>query len=255
LELYKAVERDQMEMARAEKAEVEEQLKRMCGQQKETRAEMDAIKEGIKLERAEWERERKAAEMDKNGMKSRLEGIEQRERDLEGMAQKNGENMARRVAEMSKEMAENEAKMGRMEAELGQAKVAEEAEMRKAKRWREELAAERDRLRDLLARLRSVCLMAIRSSGTDEAGRFCLEPTCSLDDDVQLIGIIDDLLMKALCSARREADALRIQQQKQIRELDDLKRDILGLRRTGNELNASDDKLLMENKNIKEQVQ
>jgi hypothetical protein len=151
-------------------------------------------------------------------------------------------------------MAENEAKMERMEAELGHAKVAEEAEMRKAKRWREELAAERDRLRDLLARLRSVCLMAIRSSGTDEAGRFCLEPTCSLDDDVQLIAIIDDLLMKALCSARREADALRIQQQKQIRELDDLKRDILGLRRTGNELNANDDKLLMENKNIKKQV-
>ena len=90
--------------------------------------------------------------------------------------------------------------------------------------------------------------MAISSSDN-----CCLEPNC-LNDDIQLIAVIDDLLMKALSSARHEADSLRIQQQKQIRELDDLKRDIQNLRRTGHELNASDDKLLVENRNIKEQV-
>uniref|UniRef100_A0A915LU83 Uncharacterized protein n=1 Tax=Meloidogyne javanica TaxID=6303 RepID=A0A915LU83_MELJA len=90
--------------------------------------------------------------------------------------------------------------------------------------------------------------MAINSSDN-----CCLEPNC-LNDDIQLIAVIDDLLMKALSSARHEADSLRIQQQKQIRELDDLKRDIQSLRRTGHELNASDDKLLVENRNIKEQV-
>nr|CAD2200553.1 unnamed protein product [Meloidogyne enterolobii] len=90
--------------------------------------------------------------------------------------------------------------------------------------------------------------MAISSSDN-----CCLEPNC-LNDDIQLIAVIDDLLMKALSSARHEADSLRIQQQKQIRELDDLKRDIQSLRRTGHELNASDDKLLVENRNIKEQV-
>ena len=90
--------------------------------------------------------------------------------------------------------------------------------------------------------------MAINSSDN-----CCLESDC-LDDDMQLIAVIDDLLMKALSSARREADSLRIQQQKQIRELDDLKKDIQSLRRTGHELNASDDKLLVENRNIKEQV-
>lgn len=50
------------------------------------------------------------------------------------------------------------------------------------------------------------------------------------EGDEQIIATIDDIIMKALVTARREADALRLQQHTQLAELNDLRRDIEKLR-------------------------
>ncbi|KAM3717271.1 Girdin [Dirofilaria immitis] len=68
---------------------------------------------------------------------------------------------------------------------------------------------------------------------------------------------INDVIIKALAAARREADALKLQQHAQIAELNDLKEDIDRLRRSESNVNESDDRLhqlTIENRNIKEQV-
>ncbi|KAL3072002.1 hypothetical protein niasHS_016085 [Heterodera schachtii] len=243
----------QLDTLQREKFEAEAQLQTQKRQQRDCRAEMDALRERVACDADQWERQRKALESERNALRARLDIEEANARELHA-AKCEAESAARNAAEYERQVHEREERMRKLETELAQQRQQTDAEKKKSQLYREELITEQNRLSDLLGRLRSVCLMALRS-GADEAAdtSCCLEPTC-MQDDLQLIAIIDDLLMKALTDARREADALRVQQQKQIRELDDLKRDIQNLRKTGHELNASDDQLLVENRNIKEQV-
>ncbi|KAL3111186.1 hypothetical protein niasHT_017380 [Heterodera trifolii] len=243
----------QLDTLQREKFEAEAQLQTQKRQQRDCRAEMDALRERVACDADQWERQRKALESERNALRARLDIEEANARELHA-AKCEAESAARNAAEYERQVHEREERMRKLETELTQQRQQTDAEKKKSQHYREELITEQNRLSDLLGRLRSVCLMALRS-GADESAdtSCCLEPTC-MQDDLQLIAIIDDLLMKALTDARREADALRVQQQKQIRELDDLKRDIQNLRKTGHELNASDDQLLVENRNIKEQV-
>lgn len=51
-----------------------------------------------------------------------------------------------------------------------------------------------------------------------------------LSEDEEIIASIDEIIVKALTNARREADVLRLQQQTQTTELNDLKQEIQRLR-------------------------
>ncbi|ETN71896.1 hypothetical protein NECAME_19127, partial [Necator americanus] len=91
-----------------------------------------------------------------------------------------------------------------------------ELELQKTQRLREDLVSEKSKGAELVSRLRSVCAAVALNGGKIEVEM----------DDHQLIDSIDDVIMGALTAAKREADALRLQQHTQIAELNDLKSDI-----------------------------
>uniref|UniRef100_A0AC34GXV8 Uncharacterized protein n=1 Tax=Panagrolaimus sp. ES5 TaxID=591445 RepID=A0AC34GXV8_9BILA len=236
-----------------EKKRIETQLEKTKQKQKESRHELDALKdEYANLETAlsASERSKKTLEAERNTLKARVESLEDKCDQL-NVKLVNYENLEKRYANNEILLIEKSNKIADLEAENRTTKQQNELEMKKAQRLREDLVSEKCRIGDLLSRLRTVC-NAIRSNGGKLSNAEDL-----MNDDEKLIDIIDEVIMQALNAARREADALRLQQQLQIAELDDLKKDIESLRRAEGELNESDDKvkeLVMENKNIKEQV-
>ena len=125
---------------------------------------------------------------------------------------------------LEKSLVEKTTLISDIEAENRTYKQQMELETKKTQRLREDLVSEKASKSDLLSRLRSVCA-AIKSNG----GKVDKKEEV-LQDDEKLIQVIDDVIMQALNAAKREADALRLQEQLQIAELDDLKRDIQSLR-------------------------
>lgn len=98
-------------------------------------------------------------------------------------------------------------------------------------RLREDLVAVKSRCSDLISRLRSICVSIQLNGGKCEMQMMqSIDDDGDGDNDERIITIIDDVIMKALTAARREADALRLQQHTQIAELNDLKEDIERLR-------------------------
>ena len=154
MELRTNVEKEQLGLVQAEKREVESQLQKMCAQQKEARVELDSLKEQMLTEQVNWDKQKKMLEGEKSTLKARLEALEKKEAGWM-VAEQNAENLTRRIAELERELAEQRARTERFEAELMQARQQQDGELRKSQRYREELALERDRLRDLLSRLRS----------------------------------------------------------------------------------------------------
>uniref|UniRef100_A0A914QUI0 HOOK N-terminal domain-containing protein n=1 Tax=Panagrolaimus davidi TaxID=227884 RepID=A0A914QUI0_9BILA len=236
-----------------EKKRIETQLEKTKQKQKESRHELDTLKDeyaNLETALAATERSKKTLEAERNSLKARVESLEDKCDQL-NVKLVNYENLERRYANSENLLIEKSNKIADLEAENRTTKQQSELEMKKAQRLREDLVSEKCRIGDLLSRLRTVC-NSIRSNGGKLSNAEEL-----MNDDEKLIDIIDDVIMQALNAARREADALRLQQQLQIAELDDLKKDIESLRRAEGELNESDDKvkeLVMENKNIKEQV-
>ncbi|KHN81455.1 Daple-like protein [Toxocara canis] len=277
-----------LENAREEKLELEQQLEKIRAEQKVLRGENERLIQDIqKAEQAaaHTEKLKRSMEMDRNALKDRNEILEQRideikvkqmnmenvEKRLEAneqmLAEKQNrlnevqgeqrqmaqqfcelENVEKRLEANEQMLAEKQNRLNEVQGEQRQMAQQLELEMKKTDRLREDLVAEKSRYGDLIARLRSVCA-TIQLNG----GR-CEVPS---DDEVMVMAI-DDVILKALTTARREADALRVQQQTQIAELTDLRNDIEKLRKSdGHISNEADDRLrelTVENRNVKEQV-
>uniref|UniRef100_A0A8R1IGV7 Uncharacterized protein n=2 Tax=Caenorhabditis japonica TaxID=281687 RepID=A0A8R1IGV7_CAEJA len=114
-------------------------------------------------------------------------------------------------------------KLGILENQLEVTQQQLDVELKKIERLRENLVFEKSMKTDLAGRLKSLCTKLAVNGGNFDVDEL---------DDEQLIKKIDDIMMSALVTVKRESDTLRIQQTKQIAELLDLKKDIENLRYT-----------------------
>ncbi|KAJ1366375.1 hypothetical protein KIN20_027014 [Parelaphostrongylus tenuis] len=185
--------------------------------------------------------------MERNALRTRFENLNV---DYDELKERVGcaEDAARRLESGERRMAEQHGRISDLEAENRTLKQQMELEAQKTQRLREDLVSEKCKGAELVSRLRSVCATITLNGGKIE----------SQMSDNELIDSIDDVIMAALTAAKREADALRLQQHTQIAELNDLKSDIEKLRRSESvSLNESDDRvreLSKENVALKEQV-
>uniref|UniRef100_A0A1I7YV94 HOOK_N domain-containing protein n=1 Tax=Steinernema glaseri TaxID=37863 RepID=A0A1I7YV94_9BILA len=259
LEALLAARKEELLIMAEDKQKIESQLDRLRVEQRESKVELEQmLEEASKTESAlvTLERARKALEKEKIVLKEKLDKLEEELEEIK-LRNMNNENLSRRLENAEKTLIERNDRISDLDADNRTLKQQVELESRKTNRLREDLISEKSKHGDLVARLRSVCA-AIKSQAPRSVAEETKEHLTAMEDDVKLVEVIDDVIMGALNAARREADALRIQQQTQIQELNDLRRDIVNLRREDNEaLNESGDRvkeLSIENKNIKEQV-
>ncbi|KAK6030967.1 hypothetical protein OSTOST_02886 [Ostertagia ostertagi] len=219
-----------------ERKQTEKQLQRVCEEQKSLRVTVDELREekaNAETQSANSERARRNAEAERNSLKARIEALDAECEELRERS-RCSDDAARRLASGERRLAEQQTRIGDLEAENRTLQQQMELESQKTQRLREDLITEKSKAAELVGRLRSVCAAIALNGGKIDVNM----------DDHQLIDSIDDVIMGALSAAKREADALRLQQHTQIAELNDLKSDIEKLRRSESvSLNESDDRV------------
>ncbi|KJH48700.1 hypothetical protein DICVIV_05201 [Dictyocaulus viviparus] len=233
-----------------ERKQTEKQLHRVCEDQKSLQTALDKLseeKENAETQNSYNERARRSVEKERNALRTRIEALSVENDELKERV-RCAEDAKRRLESNERRIAEQQGRIGDLEAECRTIKQQMALESQKTQRLREDLVTEKSRTAELVGRLRSVCAAIALNGGKIE----------SQMSDNELIDSIDNVIMGALSAAKREADALRLQQHTQIAELNDLKGDIEKLRRSESvSLNESDDRvreLSKENVALKEQV-
>uniref|UniRef100_A0A915PJL1 HOOK N-terminal domain-containing protein n=1 Tax=Setaria digitata TaxID=48799 RepID=A0A915PJL1_9BILA len=243
------------------KTQTDEELKKLSGKEQMLAADNENLKN--KLEQAEQtvcdlEKQKKLLESERNAQKATNEELEGRieENKLQRM---NMENVQKKLEACEKAVMECRSRINELESENRQLNQQLELELRKMDRLREDLVTAKSRCSDLISRLRSICVSIQLNGGKCEMqmmqSNYDSGDNDDNDDDERIITIIDDVIMKALTAARREADALRLQQHTQIAELNDLRQDIERLRRSESDLNESDDRVFLLQERIREMQQ
>ncbi|CAI5450045.1 unnamed protein product [Caenorhabditis angaria] len=215
------------------------------------RFELDEVQEeksGLQIQMDSLERAKKAQENHLEALKSKNSELEDLAEDLR-LKILNSENFSKRLEDREALISQIQEKLGIQENQRKTVEQQLDLELKKSQKLREDLVAEKSRAAEIVGKLRSVCKAVLVNGGKIEEREM---------GDDELISCIDNIMMNVLTNAKRESDALRIQQNKQIAELSDLKKDIEKLRRSENvSLSESDDRvkeLSQENINQKEQI-
>ncbi|MCP9264823.1 Girdin isoform 2 [Dirofilaria immitis] len=177
------------------------------------------------------EKQKKLLENERNTQKAISKQFEERI-EQNRLQMMDMENIQKKLEACERALMESRSRVNELESENRQLNQQLELEFKKMDRLREDLIAAKSRCSDLISRLHSICV-SIQLNG----GKCEMQMVQSIDDngddddyDDKIFTVINDVIIKALAAARREADALKLQQHAQIAELNDLKEDIDRLR-------------------------
>ncbi|KAI6213507.1 hypothetical protein M3Y94_00158700 [Aphelenchoides besseyi] len=200
----------------------------------------------LKTTREQSERQRKTSELERCGLTKRIEELEEALGDSKSKMV-DLEHVQRRLISAEMKLVEKNNLIGELETEIKSLRRQVELQTAKAQQFREELSVKKARLADVLTRIRSIYKTYRKKQGAEKQPQ-----DDEINDDYLILSTIETFLIQVFADTRSEKERLRILEQKQIEEIDELKRSITDLQRKGNELDANDD--LVYKKRIMTQV-
>ncbi|KAI6199740.1 Girdin [Aphelenchoides besseyi] len=208
--------------------------------------ELRKLTDELKTTREQSERQRKTSELERCGLTKRIEELEE---ELGNSKSKmvDLEHVQRRLTSAETKLHEKNNLIGELETEIKLLRRQVELQTEKADQLREELTIEKARLADVLSRIRSIYKTYRKKQEAEKQSQ-----DDEINDDYLILSTIETFLIQVFADTRSEKERLRILEQKQIEEIDELKRSITDLQRKGNELDANDD--LVYKKRIMTQV-
>uniref|UniRef100_A0A913HJ24 HOOK N-terminal domain-containing protein n=1 Tax=Strongyloides stercoralis TaxID=6248 RepID=A0A913HJ24_STRER len=245
---------------RQEKDAIENLFEEVKNDKKRQKHELDDLKQvidKISVDNSNVVREKRTLENERNVLKMKLENCEETINKL-NLKCFEIDNLSRKLKINEQNFAEKCFILSEVESERDSLKIEMQRIHLKMEKLNGEVESERNKISDLISRLRTV-IKTMKINGEQFLGSemsSTLKNICNKDDS-DLITAIDSVFMESFNAARKQADALRNERQKQIDELDILKKDIEGLRKDSCEIPCKDEEkesLIKENKENKEKI-
>ena len=222
---------ERLERADAETLATNERLRLQCEQTTTMRVELQQLCDELKHAQEHSTRARKSADVESGALTTRVRELEEA-LDASRARAVDLRSVERRLASAEATLVERNNRIHELDAECAMLRAEAEREADAQRRLREQLVASRARLADLLCRLRSIWAMCRAKTVNVDDGETTTTTTSSAEpiDDDTLLNTIDQLLYRAFDECKAEREALRIQRQLQIEEINTLSRNLHSLR-------------------------